>query len=240
MEFTFDAAVPCFVRVMWLCKEMLDSSKKATKRLDAVHSCRIRFEKGLSQRFDGSEYPDSMMSISSTDMPKLEYKKGSSSYPLLIVLEADLGQTASNSFDLSKTRNQITYVVLTENEDTLKAKILKQKVQVKGVSFDLYEIYGIKAGSADESNCVVCMTTKREVAVLPCRHMCLCSECAQELRVQSNKCPICRNVIKAYMQIKRETPPVPPSRGQVPTKEQDDGEDGEDGEAGEDVEVGED
>ena len=32
--------------------------------------------------------------------------------------------------------------------------------------------------------------------------MCLCSECVQELRMQSSKCPICRNRIQAFMYIK--------------------------------------
>ena len=28
--------------------------------------------------------------------------------------------------------------------------------------------------------------------MLPCRHLCLCDECTQIVRVQTNKCPICR------------------------------------------------
>ncbi len=40
--------------------------------------------------------------------------------------------------------------------------------------------------------CVVCMSDPKDTAVLPCRHMCLCAQCAEQLRYQSNKCPICR------------------------------------------------
>ena len=31
---------------------------------------------------------------------------------------------------------------------------------------------------------------------------CMCSECAKELRLQSNKCPICRQPIEELMEIK--------------------------------------
>ena len=71
--------------------------------------------------------------------------------------------------------------------------------------------------------CVVCMTEERDTAVLPCRHMCaspraaprrararaqrlrtrrcMCSECAKVLRLQSNRCPICRTVITSLLRI---------------------------------------
>lgn len=47
---------------------------------------------------------------------------------------------------------------------------------------------GLLAGA----ECVVCLTDRRDTAVLPCRHMCLCYDCAQQLRLSTNKCPICR------------------------------------------------
>ena len=50
---------------------------------------------------------------------------------------------------------------------------------------------------ADARACVICMTEPRDTTVLPCRHMCMCSECAKVLRLQSNKCPICRTSIES-------------------------------------------
>ena len=46
------------------------------------------------------------------------------------------------------------------------------------------------------------MTEPRDTTVLPCRHMCMCSECAKVLRMQSEKCPICRTPIEQLLQIK--------------------------------------
>jgi hypothetical protein len=45
---------------------------------------------------------------------------------------------------------------------------------------------------ASGSECVICLCERRDTAVLPCRHMCLCDGCAQQLRFNTNKCPVCR------------------------------------------------
>ncbi|PHJ25974.1 ring zinc finger protein [Cystoisospora suis] len=49
--------------------------------------------------------------------------------------------------------------------------------------------------------CVICLAEERNTAVLPCRHMCLCSGCANIMRMQSNKCPICRQPVTSLLQI---------------------------------------
>ena len=101
-----------------------------------------------------------------------------------------------------------------EDPEGLLSYCQKQKIQVGSASYELQEIYGIdgQAGSTageveevDPTNsreCVICMTQPRDTTVLPCRHMCMCSECAKVLRIQSNKCPICRQNIESLLQIK--------------------------------------
>lgn len=44
------------------------------------------------------------------------------------------------------------------------------------------------------SDCVICLAAERTTTVLPCRHMCMCRECALALKTRTNKCPICRCV----------------------------------------------
>eukprot|EP00937_MAST-01D_sp_MAST-1D-sp2_P000911 g911.t1 len=85
--------------------------------------------------------------------------------------------------------------------------VVKQEVRIQGESFPLQDIYGIADGAAGAKGdaggpeCVICMTEQRNTAVLPCRHMCLCSTCAADLRVRSNKCPICRQPAESYLEI---------------------------------------
>ncbi len=64
-----------------------------------------------------------------------------------------------------------------------------QKIWVQGTSFELQEIYGLeqnrssaRASGLDDiegKDCVICMNAERNTTVLPCRHMCMCYDCAQ-------------------------------------------------------------
>jgi hypothetical protein len=50
------------------------------------------------------------------------------------------------------------------------------------------------------TECVICLTERRSITILPCRHVCLCATCAFELgRQSSNKCPICRTTIERLL-----------------------------------------
>lgn len=50
--------------------------------------------------------------------------------------------------------------------------------------------------------CVICMSEERDTMLLPCRHLCLCSSCAQSLRYQASSCPICRCPFKAALNLR--------------------------------------
>lgn len=92
---------------------------------------------------------------------------------------------------------------------TLKYKYQKQKLLYNNQIMDLNDIYGIDnsaANLADESQkeCVVCYTATKDTVVLPCRHMCLCIDCSQIVRMQTNKCPICRTQVSSFLHVKYE------------------------------------
>ena len=119
----------------------------------------------------------------------------------------------------SESLEILSFLTLDANLTTVKS--VKQKVSVGGQAYELHDIYGISANVGDEktgeedeaavdeddgdSLCVICLSDPRDTAVLPCRHMCLCSDCAQSLRTQSNKCPICRGPVQSLLHIKVET-----------------------------------
>jgi hypothetical protein len=58
-----------------------------------------------------------------------------------------------------------------------------------------------ESASGDGTECVVCLSAPRCVAVMPCRHLSLCTECADEVRQRTNRCPICRGVALALLQV---------------------------------------
>jgi len=55
--------------------------------------------------------------------------------------------------------------------------------------------------NSSESTCVICLTDIRNVLLLPCRHLCLCGTCAENLKYQSANCPICRIPFRALLQV---------------------------------------
>ena len=54
--------------------------------------------------------------------------------------------------------------------------------------------------------CIICLSEKRDTIVLPCRHMCLCAECAGLLSNRADRCPICREGCQALLQISEFQP----------------------------------
>jgi hypothetical protein len=129
---------------------------------------------------------------------------------------------------------QTTYAqIKQEGGGKLSVEVIKQKIWVKGVAYEMQDIYGMKesrvsaaaspdpaaaaevgGSSKDEDvdgrECVICLTNERDTMVLPCRHLCMCAECATALKTQSIKCPVCRVEIESLMHFKRyEGPPLP-------------------------------
>lgn len=62
----------------------------------------------------------------------------------------------------------------------------------------LGKIRVIMAGKTSISVCVVCQEHARDIVLLPCRHLCLCSECNDQIGEQ---CPLCRVVIQRAVKV---------------------------------------
>ena len=86
-------------------------------------------------------------------------------------------------------------------------KVMKQLLQIQNSVFSLEEFYGTETKKDEEEGskeCVVCYTELSNTTVLPCRHLCLCGKCAQIVRMQTSKCPICRTPVKTFINFKIE------------------------------------
>lgn len=53
----------------------------------------------------------------------------------------------------------------------------------------------------DGEHCLICFDDEIDTACLPCRHLCLCSSCAEMLRVNTGVCPVCRCGIASLIKI---------------------------------------
>jgi hypothetical protein len=67
-------------------------------------------------------------------------------------------------------------------------------MDIAGQAFEIQEIYGLESSylggqqkevaacmDDQDKECIVCMSEKIDTIIMPCRHMCICVECAQEL-----------------------------------------------------------
>ncbi|ESL06685.1 hypothetical protein TRSC58_05638 [Trypanosoma rangeli SC58] len=90
------------------------------------------------------------------------------------------------------------------------AKMVQQLLQHGTEVYELADVYDLGGdydaidsnGEEEMDLCVICLTSARNTTILPCRHMCLCHECASVLRFQQNNCcPVCRANIERVMTI---------------------------------------
>lgn len=62
---------------------------------------------------------------------------------------------------------------------------------------------GGDAGGEDLSEeCVICLTDPKDTLLLPCRHLCVCSDCFRHV----DKCPVCRAAFDNYIVLGRAAP----------------------------------
>lgn len=51
----------------------------------------------------------------------------------------------------------------------------------------------------EDFQCVVCHKNKRNVLLMPCRHLCLCQECKRVVEADRfDTCPLCRSSVASY------------------------------------------
>lgn len=148
-------------------------------------------------------------------------------YPLVIALSYEVpppeeeGEVTAE-VPAEMVQSQYTYAEISTSGDEPRVVCLRQRLQLAdGSLFDLDDIYGNTADGGGEPSgeveegevavdmgmegdeCVICLANDRDTTVMPCRHMCLCGECAEVLRKQTNKCPICRTSIERLMTHKK-------------------------------------
>lgn len=247
ISFSFDASAPCAVSIFLFATEEVSKGCALTSKFHPQQKRpAVLFDKGLGLKFpagapEGESAAAAMQHV--VDMSMLQdwssttqgTESGTEVFPLVIRLEVinerglKDGKTLKDILPGGEQKDwiqsQTTYATIRHEDDGgWTIKVMKQKIWVEGVSYELQEIYGLEhaaenkgnasgtpgstgstdrgADDAEERLCVVCLVNPRDTTVLPCRHMCLCSDCASELRKQTSKCPICRNNIESLLHIK--------------------------------------
>jgi len=85
-------------------------------------------------------------------------------------------------------------------------KVENQIATIGEKRYTVYDIYGTDKGEIED--CAVCLSEVRDTIILPCRHLCVCHNCAEVLKYQSNTCPMCRSESRAFLKAKISTSPT--------------------------------
>jgi len=217
VAFSFDTTVAGSICIFFLAREGPHCSLTALKP-NIYMPVRTQFEKGLGQKFRQAPGTGVMLAL----FDDTELSKGEDNvYPLVVRMETvprnpPVGEQSIDDKPLEAplpdwVHSQTTQAVIEKKDDeTYEVRVMKQIIWVGGVRYELQEIYGIDNsgvgsnpdGTDAGKECVVCMSEPRDTTVLPCRHMCMCSECAKVLRFQTNRCPICRTPVERLLEIK--------------------------------------
>ncbi|KNC54491.1 uncharacterized protein AMSG_10489 [Thecamonas trahens ATCC 50062] len=146
-------------------------------------------------------------------------------FPLVVVVRTSGGADAVPAGGTGEAESlpvpaapqvQILYASLRRSSSgAYSVRTLRQKLVVGNDEvYLLQDVFGLDAEEEDgTTECVVCMSDPRDTLVLPCRHMCLCGECAEELRVRSSRCPICRTHFTSLLSISDPSKPAAASDG---------------------------
>ncbi|GER37439.1 RING/U-box superfamily protein [Striga asiatica] len=213
VSFIFDALVDGSITICYFAKE--EPQRQFVSLFPETYvPIKVPFRKGLRQEFRqplGTGIDLRFFSLYDLSNPSSR----DDVFPIVISADTCLSPYMfdDRNYVLAHTspQMQITQVAVMKNNDgQFAAKVIRQLLWSDDTCYELRDIYGLgKSGqgcsdSGSGKDCVICLTEPKDTALLPCRHMCMCSNCAKTLRLQSNKCPICREIIESLLEIKTD------------------------------------
>lgn len=122
-------------------------------------------------------------------------------------LVVDIAAVGASGLPVVMTR-QLSYAKLAKSDAGCTLSLVKQKAVAGAICSELETLYGafgrIKNNDAggDGTDCVICLTNPRDTVIMPCRHVCLCSNCANVTSsTWSFQCPVCRARVAAMVKL---------------------------------------
>ncbi len=92
--------------------------------------------------------------------------------------------------------------------------------QINKIPFEIKNIYGLDlndssntatgeavgapaaGGVIDDSEgkeCLICLSEEKNTIIMPCGHLCVCSECGKQIKEKNYNCPVCRGDIRSLI-----------------------------------------
>ncbi|XP_052141827.1 probable E3 ubiquitin-protein ligase LUL2 [Oryza glaberrima] len=226
LAFSFDADGPGSITVCFFAQE--DKCALKTAKENLLQPVTVPFKEGRGQEF--KQPSGSGIDVSRFEESELTNVGEGGVFPVAFKVQMDVSgnQESEGAHETEQSKYLVKYAIFVKKDNAeYGVHVVQQILWVNGIRYVLQEIYGIgntadKNAHEDDSGkeCVVCLSEPRDTAVLPCRHMCLCRECAQVLKYQTNKCPICRQPVEGLREIEVDNKPIPQQGSQQLTAPQ--------------------
>ncbi|OMJ71307.1 hypothetical protein SteCoe_30526 [Stentor coeruleus] len=115
-------------------------------------------------------------------------------FPIIIEIKS------TDTYGASQTL--ISCFKIIKESDNYSGVMVKQTIEIMNNHYTLLNLYGTSTDSK-ESNCLICLTELKTIAVLPCRHVCYCEGCVNEVkRKNKTDCPVCRCSVYSFLNVK--------------------------------------
>ena len=91
-----------------------------------------------------------------------------------------------------KNKNEVVFVNLCNlfvHNGHYEIKTMKQELKTLGLWFNLYDVFD----SSNNGLCLICYNKKCNTIITPCNHSFACVLCANHIKNNEKKCPICKN-----------------------------------------------
>jgi len=213
-------STPGSLRAMSLCAKLTERSMLQLQAdVDAQEAIRVVLNFASEDRF--ASLPDGAAGLGLADegiwlsaglgqpwkgKPFRPSKYADADGTIVMTIEVHARERDPTAKKLPEERTEIRLVPRGPDEKPgYDLEIKRQYVALAEAEYDLRELYG-QAGvdatlGVGSNECVICLIEERDTAILPCRHLCLCSGCADVMRLRSQTCPICRQEIKSLLQV---------------------------------------
>jgi len=193
LGFEFIAKFNCSISVYQFAEARQNPNAAASFTVDtSQYPQPVAYSFGPTPR---SRFPINAVTINMRQYPSPLYEfKNMKNYPLILDI-------APQYPDSRPPQSHTTYLMYKSSAQGWQPVVVRQVFTSNGVANLLQDIFGMESKEGS-SECVVCLTERKEVAIIPCRHVCLCVNCAELMTSrQTAKCPICRGPVQSYMRL---------------------------------------
>lgn len=193
ISFNYEALSEMFLSIHCSTTELRENGKLVGMKVPEKSQTDSVFKVGPLPTVGPQEFPQKAWVMDTRLIELNKLTRVSGSIPLVITARRcePSGDTIYGYYE---------YFVIQMSREMRCESFRKGVEMANGEFMVLDHVYGM-AYKEDDKECAICLSNSKDTIIEPCRHMCLCFECANEFKNRSQKCPVCRGPIEKFIKI---------------------------------------